>query len=198
MQILRHDKETESGPAPADSPFVCALCSGATQTSFVAQLRRDMPLDIGIVYWVCLASPRTSFYLPFHFGIADFPAGYRLSVAAADSAGVRPQGAGAVRSSNPQEAFWTFSNFRDKMDRKRPLGDGASESRAAAGRAGRRRDARSRLKRRLVDCTRTTLRRHAAPGELLEGVYVSCMEAMGYGVVGGMMMMYLGKVTSCS
>ena len=96
MQILRHDKENESGPAPADSPFVCALCSGATQTSFVAQLRREMPLDIGIVYWVCLASPRTSFYIPFHFGIGDFPAGFRLQSQQADSGGLRPQGAGAV------------------------------------------------------------------------------------------------------
>lgn len=45
----------QNGPAPADSPFLYALCRGATQTSFVVNLL---------------------------------------------------------------EAFWMFSNFRDKMDRK--------------------------------------------------------------------------------
>lgn len=117
MQILRHDKETESGSAPADSPFLCALCSGATQTSFVVQLRTGVPRDVGIVYWVCLASPRTSFYVPFHFGISDFPVGYseesqRPTVPAYD------RKVQAEFRADPQEAFWTFSNFRDKMDRK--------------------------------------------------------------------------------
>ena len=78
-----------------------------------------MPLGVGIAYWVCLASPRTSFYIPFHFGIADFPAGYRLP-------SQRPTAEAYERkvqtpfTANPQEAFWTFSNFRDKMDRKGP------------------------------------------------------------------------------
>ncbi len=124
MQILRHDNESDAGqqpvngpaavtPAPADTPFGCALCSGATQTSFVAQLRATMPRDIGIVYWVCLASPRTSFYLPFHFGIRSFPAGFR-----GDSE--RPTAevyARKVRAAglNPLEAFWMYSSFREQM-----------------------------------------------------------------------------------
>ena len=114
MQILRHDKRNEPGAVPPDSRLVCALCSGGTQTSFVTQMRRDIPRDVGIVYWVCLASPRTSFYVPFHFGITDFPAGWCL-----DS--VRPTRAyydSRVRASfspNALEAFWTFSNFRDRV-----------------------------------------------------------------------------------
>jgi membrane dipeptidase len=117
MQILRHDKETESSPVPADSPFLCSLCSGATQTSFVAQLRTGLPADIGLVYWVCLASPRTSFYIPFHFGIADFPLGYRLEPEQ-PTAEAYDRKVQAEFTANPREAFWTFSNFRDKMDRK--------------------------------------------------------------------------------
>ncbi|MHC4681801.1 MAG: C69 family dipeptidase, partial [Planctomycetota bacterium] len=78
MQILRHDKELPNlPPSSAGPPDVgCPICSGATQTSFVAQLRSGMPPDIGIVYWVCLASPGTSFYIPFHFGIPNFPEGF--------------------------------------------------------------------------------------------------------------------------
>ncbi|MEN6335807.1 MAG: C69 family dipeptidase [Phycisphaerales bacterium] len=116
MQILRRDKENES-TMPADSPFICALCSGATQTSFVAQLRTGLPRDIGIVYWVCLASPRTSFYVPFHFGVAGFPAGYRLA-SQQPTAEAYDRKVQAPFTANSQEAFWTFSSFRDKMDRE--------------------------------------------------------------------------------
>jgi dipeptidase len=119
MQILRHDKKTESGPAPADSPFVCALCSGATQTSFVTQVRPGVPLDLGLVYWVCLASPRTSFFLPFHFGISDFPTGFRLP-SQRPTAEIYDRRVQAPFAANTQEAFWTFSNFRDKVDRAGP------------------------------------------------------------------------------
>jgi dipeptidase len=119
MQVLRHDKAAKTSPAPADARFICALCSGATQTSFVAQLRRGMPLDIGIVYWVCLASPRTSFFIPFHFGISEFPTGLLLNsqrpTPVAYNARVH-----APFLPNPQEAFWTFSNFRDKVEAAGP------------------------------------------------------------------------------
>jgi dipeptidase len=120
MQILRHDKENESSaPAPADSPFICSLCSGATQTSFVTQVRKGMPPDIGLVYWVCLASPRTSFYIPFHFGISDFPTGFRLE-AQRPTSEVYDRKVQAPFTPDPQEAFWTFSNFRDKVDARGP------------------------------------------------------------------------------
>jgi len=118
MQVLRHDNEGKAGDSssPPASPEegICRICSGATQTSFVAQLRKDEPLDIGIVYWVCLASPRTSFYIPFHFGISDFPEGFC-------SKSQRPsQNFYDARVSSPfkadvLQAFWTFSNFYHKV-----------------------------------------------------------------------------------
>jgi dipeptidase len=119
MRILRHDKESEPDSSARTSPFICSLCSGRTQTSFVAQLRKTTPADIGIVYWVCLASPRTSFYVPFHFGISDFPTGWRLE-------SERPTGETYTRrvhapfTPNPQEAFWVYSNFREKADAAGP------------------------------------------------------------------------------
>lgn len=119
MRVLRHDKESEPDSSARTSPFICALCSGTTQTSFVAQLRKIAPADIGLVYWVSLSSPRTSFYVPFHFGISDFPAGWRL-------ASERPTGEDYARrvqapfTPNPQEAFWVYSNFRDKADNAGP------------------------------------------------------------------------------
>lgn len=110
MKVLRHQPVlSETLPEPS-----CPICSGGTQTSFVLQLRPTMPLDIGIVYWVCLASPDTSFYVPFHFGISAFPAGFC-------SKSERPSGAfynakvEAPFRADPLQAFWTFSNFRAKV-----------------------------------------------------------------------------------
>ena len=116
--ILRHDKDAKilqsSSLTENTDKSACAICRGSTQTSFVAQLRRNMPLDIGIVYWVCLAPPRTSFYIPFHFGISDFPAGF-------SSKSERPsiisynEKVGSTFRADPLQAFWTFSNFYNKV-----------------------------------------------------------------------------------
>jgi len=122
MKILRHDyKGTEiQSLSPIKSPQEsgCPICSGATQTSFVAQLRRNMPgfpqggvpLDIGIVYWTCLASPRTSFYIPFHFGISEFPAGFCLE-SQRPSKIFFDEKVGSPFRPDPLQAFWMFSNF---------------------------------------------------------------------------------------
>ena len=177
MQILRHDKESESGPAPADSPFLCALCSGATQTSFVAQLRNRFPSDIGIVYWVCLASPRTSIFIPFHFGISDFPAGFRLE-SRRPTAEVYDRRVQAPFTANRQEAFWTFSNFRDKADRRGPAV--VTAVKAEAQRIERNAVA---LQKPLENAARGQYRADKAMAiQLLEnyskGIYLSCMKAM--------------------
>ncbi len=116
MQVLRHDNKSKQDSA-SDGPRegLCRICSGGTQTSFVAQLRKEMPRDVGIVYWVTLAPPRTSIYIPFHFGISDFPDGYR-SMSKRPSMDVFSGKVSRPFTANPQEAFWTFSNFRDKVD----------------------------------------------------------------------------------
>jgi dipeptidase len=123
MTILRHDfKGTKTQTSlPECDPFdnSCPICSGDTQTSFVAQLRRNMPLDIGIVYWMCLASPRTSFYIPFHFGISDFPEGY-CSKSQRPSSRFYGRRVSSPFRSECLEAFWTFSNFYDKVHSASP------------------------------------------------------------------------------
>jgi dipeptidase len=116
MQVLRHDnKGKKIDPSAGPEEGICRICSGATQTSFVAQLRRGMPRDIGIVYWATLAPPRTSIYIPFHFGISDFPPGYR-SISKRPSMDFFSGKVSPPFKADPREAFWTFSNFRDKVD----------------------------------------------------------------------------------
>jgi len=117
-QILRHDNDAKilqsSSLTENTDKSACAICSGSTQTSFVAQLRRNMPLDIGIVYWTCLAPPRTSFYIPFHFGIPDFPEGFS-SKSERPSVIFYNDRVNSIFHADPLQAFWTFSNFYNKV-----------------------------------------------------------------------------------
>ena len=127
MQVLRHDYDAQklqsSSMTENIDKSVCVICRGSTQTSFAVQLRRNMPgfprsgfpLDIGIVYWTCLAPPRTSFYIPFHFGISDFPAGF-ASKSEKPSLAFYDEKVSCTFRADPLQAFWTFSNFCNKVD----------------------------------------------------------------------------------
>jgi dipeptidase len=119
MQVLRHDNQGKaidfSSPPASLHEGICRICSGATQTSFVAQLRKDRPLDVGIVYWVCLASPRTSFYIPFHFGISEFSEGF-CSKSQRPSQNFYDAKVSSPFKADALQAFWTFSNFYDKVN----------------------------------------------------------------------------------
>jgi microsomal dipeptidase-like Zn-dependent dipeptidase/dipeptidase len=127
MQVLRH---AGNGTTPSSSlssicppKGSCQICSDATQTSFVVQLRPDLPRDIGIVYWTCLGPPETSIFIPFLLGISSFPAGYATQTERPSKVLYEAK----VRDSfqpDPMQAFWTFSNFRDKT---RQMPDNAAE-----------------------------------------------------------------------
>lgn len=177
MEILRHDEPDKPESSAPDSGFGCALCSGATQTSFVAQLRSNLPPDIGVVYWVCLAEPRTSVYLPFHFGISDFPAGFRME-SEQPAGDVYDRKVAAPFAVDPGEAFWTFSNFRDKVDRRGPAFVVAARTEALRieSRAVAMQKPLEEMAKRLHETDRTMA------GEVLasfsKGLYLSALEGM--------------------
>ena len=187
MQVLRHDNESKtidpSVPPVSTDEGICRICSGATQTSFVAQLRANMPLDIGIVYWVCLASPGTSFYIPFHFGISDFPAGFssesqQPSAVFYDAQVSSPFKADALR------AFWAFSNFHDKVNHASPAV--VAQVRARAEEIEK--NAFSRQGAIEEAARRSYAKDKTATGKLLydyfDGIYQSSLKAMEKIIVG--------------
>jgi dipeptidase len=118
MQILRHDYKgtviEASSPNRSPQESGTPICNDGTQTSFVAQLRKDKPLDIGLVYWMCLSSPRTSFYIPYHFGISDFPSGLYLK-SQRPSKVFFDEKLNSPFQADPLKSFWMFSNFRNKL-----------------------------------------------------------------------------------
>jgi dipeptidase len=120
VKILRDDYEgtelyqTSPETGSPDKTGLNTICNWTTQTSFVAQLRRGMPLDIGIVYWMCLSPPCASFYIPFHFGISTFPTGFASSGEQPSDDFYKEKVEAPFRA-DPSEAFWTFSNFYHKI-----------------------------------------------------------------------------------
>ncbi len=112
------------------SGSIGTICNETTQTSFVAELRGDgskVPVEMGLVYWVTLGPPCTSVYLPFHFGMEDFPSCY---VTATESPTISNWQA---RVSTPfeadaRQAYWTFSGFHhwvfeDYTNLRKPMGE---------------------------------------------------------------------------
>jgi dipeptidase len=123
MQIMRDHYEGTSlqSSSPTKSPHESGrpICVDRTQTSFIVQLRRNMPLDIGIVYWTSLASPCSSTYIPFHFGISDFPVGYSSKSEKPSMKFFNERVSSPFRV-DPLQAFWTFTSFRSNVDSAYP------------------------------------------------------------------------------
>lgn len=92
-----------------------SICMWATQTSFVAQLRRDISPDIGLIYWATLAPPCGSVYIPFHFGITEFPTGY-VTGNEQPSEEVFGAKTSASFAAIPEKAFWTHVNFQYQLE----------------------------------------------------------------------------------
>jgi dipeptidase len=128
MQILRDDNDIKKSSYSSLTSTLtleqitkgnCEICSGNTQTSFVAQLRAGLPLDTGIVYWMCLAPPKSSIYIPYYYGISDFPAGFKTESKRPSNRTFKKKTASKF-TPNPFEAFWTFSNFQEKVSDAKP------------------------------------------------------------------------------
>ena len=120
IRILRHNGSGSIRTVEGQQ-VVCnsaeAICRGNTQTSFVTRLGTQPSRDLGLVYWMCLAAPETSVFIPFPFGIADFPTGYRGESERPTEELFQEKVASPFYADSSQ-AFWTFSNFRNKVQAK--------------------------------------------------------------------------------
>ncbi|MDZ7738516.1 MAG: C69 family dipeptidase [Bacteroidales bacterium] len=53
------------------------ICAGHQQMSFVAELRDDMPVEIGCRMWIAPRRGCVHAYMPVYYGISDFPSDYK-------------------------------------------------------------------------------------------------------------------------
>jgi dipeptidase len=126
---------------------------------------------------VCLACPRTSFYVPFHFGISDFPAGYCLE-SERPASRLYECKVSAPFTVDPLQAFWMFSNFRDKMDRagSKMVVMARAEAERIEKNAFAVQKPAEQAARNLYDTDKATAMRMLE--NYSKGIYLSCMEAM--------------------
>lgn len=94
---------------------IWTICNSSTQTSFVAQLRRDMPPEVGFCWWVCLGSPCQSVYIPFHFGISQFPESYAGESQTPSETFYNMMLEDPSRVESPG-AFWLFKNVGHQVN----------------------------------------------------------------------------------
>ena len=71
-QYFQHDLATGS-PWNTTNRTIARL---NTEISSVAELRADMPPEIGLVMWWCINTPKTGVYIPWYFGTTKFPVAY--------------------------------------------------------------------------------------------------------------------------
>jgi dipeptidase len=106
-------KDSLSGCPHGNS--ITPICRNDTQTSFIAELRGNMPSEIGLLYWVCLSSPCASCYIPFYFGEPTFPDSYaRASIVPSDAE--YQSRTGNPFAVDPTSAFWTFTSLRHHVE----------------------------------------------------------------------------------
>jgi dipeptidase len=71
------------------------LCVTRTQYSVVTQLRSWLPAEIGAVFWLALANPDVSVFVPWYQGITQTPSEFRSGTGQSD----------------PESAYWTFKRI---------------------------------------------------------------------------------------
>jgi dipeptidase len=96
---------------------VSPICSHETQTSFIAELRDNLPTDIGLVYWVALSSPCASCYIPFYYGTDPFPQFYSGECHSPANT-LYESFVNQPFSINDSSAFWQFTSLRHHTEQQ--------------------------------------------------------------------------------
>jgi dipeptidase len=91
------------------------VCSPVTVSSFIVQYRNNTPRGLRFVYWACLGRPCTSCFIPFYFGIPDFPEGWQTGSQAKPDAEDWQGWVKPPFKADPLNAFATAINFRTRV-----------------------------------------------------------------------------------
>jgi len=95
-----------------------SLCSNETQEAAVFQLRSNMPVDIGCVYWRCSAEPCSSILTPWYCGITDTPKEYYKAINVKENLTLECHFSESPDKFKPDagHAWWTFKGLQDKVN----------------------------------------------------------------------------------
>ena len=79
MKVLRDHYEGTNLHSSKQNPHMSdtrSICSNTNQYGFVAQLRSDMPVEIGAVLWIAPRRPCIQSFIPWYSGITKVPDGF--------------------------------------------------------------------------------------------------------------------------
>lgn len=95
-----------------------SLCNNTTQEAAVFQLRRNMPVDIGCVYWRCSAEPCCSILTPWYCGITETPKEYYKVVDVKENLTLEHHFSESPDKFRPDAgmAWWVFKGLQDKVN----------------------------------------------------------------------------------
>jgi len=141
--ILRdHFEGTEYGPAVVQQPLFiseegeCKVCKGmpreiivnpnntdertistmTTQFSTVAQLRADMPVNIGSLLWMCMGRPDCGVFVPWYAGILEVPKGFQNTPGVHDPVTALEHHFDAADGTfdyDPHANFWIYNDLEN-------------------------------------------------------------------------------------
>ena len=106
---------------PHESDVASSICANHTQISFVAELKSDLPVDIGCCLWIAPRRPCLQPFTPWYFGMDKMPE--ELSVEDYASALEKHY----LRGNNlfekyPEHGFVRIAKFTNRMDENYPQG----------------------------------------------------------------------------
>jgi dipeptidase len=95
-----------------------SLCSNVTQEAAVFQLRSNMPVDIGCIYWRCSAEPCISILTPWYCGISETPKEYYKAVDVIKNLTLECHFSESPEKFKPDDgmAWWIFKGLQDKVN----------------------------------------------------------------------------------
>ena len=94
-----------------------SLCGNETQEAAVFQLRNNMPVDIGCIYWRCSAEPCSSILTPWYCGINETPQEYYKAVDVKKNLTLDFHFSESPEKFKPNagDAWWVFKGLQDKV-----------------------------------------------------------------------------------
>ena len=95
-----------------------SLCSKETQEAAVFQLRQNMPVEIGCIYWRCSAEPCISILTPWYCGITETPQEYYKAVDVKENLTLECHFSESPGKFKPdaEMAWWIFKGLQDKVN----------------------------------------------------------------------------------
>lgn len=94
-----------------------SLCSNVTQEAAVLQLRSNMPVDIGCIYWRCSAEPCSSILTPWYCGISETPKEYFKAIDVKKNLTLECHFSESLEKfeTDSRHAWWVFKGLQDKV-----------------------------------------------------------------------------------